>query len=399
MKKYWFFLFVAFAGNFVGVARSRADVFYDINGVTSDTAATDHFGLTSAENLIEGPGDGFDATSPHDRLSGDTWVTNAPNGTAGNYFNPTPSPAPRLVFDLGANVPLSEISIWGYADGNGNGASQVSLQFATDTDGVGGFGTSIAYNPTFYPTRPVTPRQSFAFASPVVARFVELTPEDNFFEDIAGGDRVGLGEVAFARYGEVITPIGATSNDVPGGDLYPVDHLIDGSGLSTAPTRENILAVTHATTGPSNSWVTDARNGGSGDFYANVNDPDPVLEFDLGDVFDVTSMVGWNYSIIGNAAKEITAEFFREGSPVGSPVSLTMQSGVNPVEELFFGDIYRADTIRLTVTDNYREAGAGGDRVGLAEVRFVGTLVPEPSTLVLAVFGLVGLIGCRRRKR
>lgn len=168
---------------------SLGAVFYPISGVTSDTSATDFF---PAIRLIEGAGVGFDAAEPHNRTSGLTWVTNAPNGGTGDYFNPLPSPTPRLVFDLGSVVPLNEISIWGYADTNGNGLISADLRFSETTTFTGAV-TSISGI-----TQPVTPRQSFSFAD-VNARYVEFVPTDNLF-GIAppGGDRVGMGEVAFA---------------------------------------------------------------------------------------------------------------------------------------------------------------------------------------------------------
>ena len=47
------------------------------------------------------------------------------------------------------------------------------------------------------------PRQSFVFSEVVTARYVEFTCDDNFYAyggsgPPGGGDRVGLGEVAFA---------------------------------------------------------------------------------------------------------------------------------------------------------------------------------------------------------
>jgi len=176
--------------------------FYPIVGVTSDTSGTDLF---PASRLIQGPGIGFDAAEPHNRLSGLTWVTNAPNGGSGDYFAPTPTPGPRLVLDLGTDRLLNEISVWGYADTNANGLSDFSLQFASEADGPGAFGTSIPLNPSFTATQPVTPRQSFSFPY-VTARYVELTPLDNFFGiNPPGGDRGGLGEVAFEEVPEPAT--------------------------------------------------------------------------------------------------------------------------------------------------------------------------------------------------
>jgi len=50
---------------------------------------------------------------------------------------------------------------------------------------------------------------------------------------------------------------------------------------------------------------------------------------------------------------------------------------------------------RVTITDT-----DDGNPLGLAEVRAIGQVVPEPSTFALAAFGLLGLIGFgRRRKR
>ena len=100
----------------------QAESFYPISSVTSDTAGNDYF---PASRLIQGPGVGFDASSPHNRTSGLTWVTTQ---SGGDYFSPAPpTPSPRLVFDLGSDVTLSEISVWGYADSNANGVKDFSL--------------------------------------------------------------------------------------------------------------------------------------------------------------------------------------------------------------------------------------------------------------------------------
>ena len=173
----------------LGTGMSLGATFYTINSVTSDTAATDYF---PASRLIEGAGVGFDAAEPHNRTSTLTWVTNAPNGGAGDYFNPLPGTSPRFVFDLGAPVPLNEISVWGYADGNGNGLISADLRFSNTTTFSG---TAVSISGI---TQPVTPRQSFSLPD-VTAQFVEFVPTDNLF-GIAppGGDRAGLGEVAFA---------------------------------------------------------------------------------------------------------------------------------------------------------------------------------------------------------
>ncbi|HUF60986.1 MAG TPA: LamG-like jellyroll fold domain-containing protein [Verrucomicrobiales bacterium] len=177
--------------------------FYDIVSVESSTMASD---LYPASNLIQGPEVGFDADPPHDKLlDGQTgnWVTAADAGFPADYIELVGMPV--LIFDLGADVLLSEISAWGYASSNANGVKEFSLRFATDADGPAGFGVSIDYNPSFMMEIDHIQRNSYDLEQPVAARYVELTATDNQFVapgdgsggEVPGGDRVGLGEVAF----------------------------------------------------------------------------------------------------------------------------------------------------------------------------------------------------------
>ena len=111
--------------------------FYPISSITASTAASD---LYPASNLIQGPGVGFDANAPNDKILGGAegnWVTDA-CGFPCDYIETTGQPT--LLFDLGQDVALSEISIWGYSSSNANGVSDYSLRFATDADGAGGLG-------------------------------------------------------------------------------------------------------------------------------------------------------------------------------------------------------------------------------------------------------------------
>lgn len=173
--------------------------FHPISSITSSTSGTD---LYPVGNLIQGAGSGFTATSPHGAIGGGsthTWVTNAPNGGSGDYFS-NGVPNPVLIIDLGTNRNLSEISTWGYANSNTNGGKDFNLRFATSIEGSRNFGSSITYQPTFQAAFSADARTSHSFSETVVARFVELTFTDNWkFQQggMAGGDRVGLGEIAF----------------------------------------------------------------------------------------------------------------------------------------------------------------------------------------------------------
>lgn len=157
-------------------------------------------------NLKQGPGVGYNASEPHDILgaggTGFNWVTVAPSPVVDYY---SAFPAPILIIDLGQNRPLSEISTWGYAATNTNGFKDFTLRFATEAEGTGSFGTSITYSPSFEAAFSPTTRDSNPFSQSVSARYVEMTITDNwagFQGAMAGGDRVGAGEIAFAAVPE-----------------------------------------------------------------------------------------------------------------------------------------------------------------------------------------------------
>lgn len=177
--------------------------FHSIRSIRASTRAND---LWSADHLIQGPGIGFQATAPFEKTasgSAGNWVTQA-CGFPCDYLA-TNSP-PILTVDLGENQPLFEMDVWGYDSSNANGASELRLRFATEADGPTGFGASIPYQPTFDSlVNDDTIRQPLIFQEPVFARYIEITLGDNFFVapgngsggETPGGDRVGLGEIAF----------------------------------------------------------------------------------------------------------------------------------------------------------------------------------------------------------
>jgi hypothetical protein len=200
MKKHFITLSVtaAVAAGFLAPVCHGA-TFYTIQGVETTTV-----NFFDKDNLIQGPGVGFNAAEPHSILGASnlqTWVTDAPGGFPSDYIAVAGEPV--ITLDLGADVPLYEVSVWGYSSGNANGLSQISLKFATEADGTGGFGSSIDFNPTYNPILDPEPRQSFDFGQTVNARYVQVTGEATFYSNDGngpppGGDRAGLGEIAFA---------------------------------------------------------------------------------------------------------------------------------------------------------------------------------------------------------
>jgi hypothetical protein len=149
------------------------------------------------DRLHQGPGIGFSASPPHDGFPGQTWVTSAPGGYPSDYL--AFRPPPILLIDLGTDRFLTEISTWGYNTANDNGLKTFSLRFATNAEGPTGFSRSIPSQGPFSALKSDITRDSRPL-TPLTARYVEFTCTDNYFTGTGttGGDRVGLGEIAFA---------------------------------------------------------------------------------------------------------------------------------------------------------------------------------------------------------
>lgn len=180
--------------------------------VTSNTSATDLF---SANHLVDGSGLSGDSNGvggesvTHLSDLSTSWVTDR---VELNDYYTTGLPVPVLTFDLGQNTAIDGFAYWAYA-ANNNTAKDISIRFATEADGTGGFGTSITNNPNFVLAFDVIPgdpqeRQNFGF-SEVIARYVEVAITDNYFGELTGfvgGDRVGAGEFQFNAVAEVSEP-------------------------------------------------------------------------------------------------------------------------------------------------------------------------------------------------
>lgn len=261
---------------------SAAD-FHPISSITSSTSVTD---LYSVNNLIQGPGSGFEATEPHQSIGGGsthTWVTDAPNGGSGDYFaNGVPDPV--LIIDLGSDRSLSEISTWGYANTNTNGGREFTLRFATASEGPGGLGQSISYAPSFAAAFSADLRDSHSFSQTVVARYVELTFTDNWRGGqggTPGGDRVGLGEIAFE---DQIPPTDPLLQSDPSFnlDLDGSVQLFNFEVANLGATQDLILS-------------SISFGGDSASAFSLLTPPDPIAPGDTGTIpfsFNPTGITG-----------------------------------------------------------------------------------------------------------
>lgn len=205
---------------------------------------------------------------------------------------------------------------------------------------------------------------------------------------------------------EVVHPVGVTTThptDVP---LLDVENLINGSGLSLpngSITDANIASVTH-----------EGQVFGNGTNESTYTTPDPnrpTLTFDLGGVFSVIAAYVWNYhdndgffgsTLSGNGTSLATVTFELGGMPVGPSVVIAPDSapttiGVDALPSFHLLSLtgIAADKVLITLDDHF----AGGDRVGLGEVRFIASVIPEPTSLALVVLGASAAMFSRRANK
>ena len=218
-----------------------------------------------------------------------------------------------------------------------------------------------------------------------------------------------LGAAAtFSSAAVLVTPTGVTaaltfSPPSPGINFFPVGNIINDSGLSGAADIGNYTTITHSAASASTAWTTDDPAPGGGDWFAEGNAPVALL-LPLGGTYSLTDFVFWGYHFgagNGNEARAFTVEFsINGGASFGSSVNVEQPLGSLAVANsatLSFGGAFTADTVRVTITDNQGGGGpAGGDRLGLGEVKFIGTAVPDPSA---ALMGGLALLGFMRRRR
>ena len=196
---------------------------------------------------------------------------------------------------------------------------------------------------------------------------------------------------------DIIVPTGVTVTQAPWGGGYQADNAIDGSGLSAVPTDANVATVTHIASG----------SGAATTMWAGNPAQPQSITFDLGAEFNLNGTWIWNYNQSGTQPLRGMDSFDiyvgGSGEPsaptenqTGNSISLypDTQTTAQPPENVPF-TASNVQYVRFLI-DNQTETGLQG--IGLSEVRFSGAPIPEPSTLILAALGLLGLMGFRRRR-
>ena len=183
----------------------------------------------------------------------------------------------------------------------------------------------------------------------------------------------------------MITP--ATTSLVTGTEFYPAANVTNGSGLPSAPTLENYQSLSHSSASGSSAWTTNAPGGGSADYYNHG--PAPVFLFGFDKVHEFSDLVYWGYHFEnpnGNEGRSFRLEFSDDhGASFGTAVNLISPAiSRSAPTTLNLGVSFPANTIRLTITDNWFEGFGGGDRVGIGEFRFLGETPINPAPIVKA---------------
>lgn len=214
-----------------------------------------------------------------------------------------------------------------------------------------------------------------------------------------------LGFALPASAAVVITPTGitftGTATEAGGINLDNELNLINGNGLSGTPTIGNITTITHSAASfaaPGNAWTTTDPGGFPSDFFASTS-ATIIFDLTLDNTYNITDLYTWGYhfgSLNGNDISALTIDY-GVGNFTDGTLNVNVALATNPGDavQTSLGTI-TANQLRLTVTDNHFGAATGGDRVSAAEFRFVGDVVPEPSSALLLGLGGLGLLRRRR---
>ncbi|MEM6507472.1 MAG: PEP-CTERM sorting domain-containing protein [Planctomycetota bacterium] len=207
---------------------------------------------------------------------------------------------------------------------------------------------------------------------------------------------------------QAATITGVTIEDVGSELVFPpfpfefdrmASYTLDGVGYEVG------VQNTHSSGLEGVHWLST----GTG-FGINGITPQPLptfIVYDLEGNYDLDSFTVWNYNEAFSQSRGANAVTVSVADSVGgtfTPLAGITNFAIAPGNDTtLYGETFdltslaAADDVRLVRIDITSNYGAGESVTGLSEIRFGGTLIPEPSSL--ALLGLGGLFMCQRRRR
>ncbi len=197
--------------------------------------------------------------------------------------------------------------------------------------------------------------------------------------------RLGLAIVTSTSHaGTILQPADASTSI---SSLSPVDNLRNQSGLSAGYTSLVDDFDSYLGSNP-----THDHGFGANVWGANADIRSGNIDFDLGGTFVIASLALWNAADDPSAIRQFNL-FVDDDAAFSSAISLgTFEAsntlGVNPdtAAEVFRFDPTAATFVRLEILNSHSDTSSS---LVSGEVAF--EVVPEPSTLALAILGLLGL--------
>lgn len=234
----------------------------------------------------------------------------------------------------------------------------------------------------------------------------------------------------------IVTPTAASSTTgLSGrgiGQTINASSMFDGTTSTTSGTNDKgnvsktlLTSITSANVGTAEAgaattyfadgyWLTGSITFNTDVDGNNVNTTE-VLTFDFDQAYDLTGFYAWNYNRDGanndRAMKTFDIQFSTDFGQSYGTLNSASSLGIadltqHPATAGSSAETYvPVDTRTFTATQsgvtnvrfsNLQNYGSS-DRIGLAEIRFEGAAVPEPSALGL--IGLVAALGLIRRRR
>jgi hypothetical protein len=190
----------------------------------------------------------------------------------------------------------------------------------------------------------------------------------------------------------IIQPVSVTASSSFADPSTAAVNTINGSGLSFALNTGDAIPGTYPThtSVDNNIWHTA------------VGVLTPTITFDLGSNYNVTGFHLWNFQQANPGISRGVQTANILGSLDGisfttliSNQTFTQASGLSTYTgENYTLSVSNTRYIRFDVLSNYGDTGV----TGLSEVRFTGSVVPEPGTYGMLGCGLLLLIMLVRRK-